>query len=177
MEYRQRKLLNYHTLCLTASPKQVHAMVEVEKLMRQAGKTFNEYPGIKLPNSSEIKELGNMLLNEEMSCNNDEQKEEHSRIFGNLNSEKLKAFDSVMESIDKYLGKQVFVNGYNGTGKIYGWKAITRNLHSEGKIVLAVASCGIAAQLLEGGRIAHSRFHIPLILTEESTCDIRQTKL
>lgn len=49
------------------------------------------------------------------------------------------------------------------------WKAITTKLRSEGKIVLAVASCGIAALLLQGGRTAHSRFHIPLILTEEST--------
>ena len=45
---------------------------------------------------------------------------------------------------------------------------------SEGNIVLAMASSGIAALLLEGGRTAHSRFHIPLVLTEESTCDIKQ---
>jgi hypothetical protein len=148
--------------------------VEIQKLMKQAGKTLNEYPGIELPNSSEINELGNRLLNEEMSYNKEEQIEEHSRIFGNLNSEQLNAFDSIMESIDKDLGKQVFVDGYGGTGKTYLWKAITTKLRSEGKIVLAVASSGIAALLLQGGRTAHSRFHIPLILTEESTCDIRQ---
>ena len=45
---------------------------------------------------------------------------------------------------------------------------------SEGNIVLAMASSGIAALLLEGGRTTRSRFHLPLILTEESTCDIKQ---
>jgi hypothetical protein len=38
------------------------------------------------------------------------------RIFGNHNSEQLNAFYSIMKSVDKYLGKQVFVDGYGGTG-------------------------------------------------------------
>lgn len=40
------------------------------------------------------------------------------------------------------------------------------------KIVLPVASSGIAATLLPGGRTAHSRFKIPLKLDEESSCSI-----
>lgn len=79
-----------------------------------------------------------------------------------------------MESVDKDLGKHFFVDGYGATGKTYLWEAIRTKLRSEGKIVLAVTSSGIAALLLEGGRTSHSRFHIPLILTEESTCDIKQ---
>ncbi|KAM0832093.1 hypothetical protein ACQ4PT_065114 [Festuca glaucescens] len=142
--------------------------------MREAGKTLKEYPGIELPNSSGLKELGNRLLNEEMNYNKQELKDEHLSIFHNLNSKQRHAFDSIIESVDKNLGKQIFVDGYGGTGKTYLWKAITTKLRSEGKIVLAVASCGIAALLLQGGRTAHSRFHIPLILTEQSTCDIKQ---
>uniref|UniRef100_A0A453NWX8 Uncharacterized protein n=1 Tax=Aegilops tauschii subsp. strangulata TaxID=200361 RepID=A0A453NWX8_AEGTS len=44
-------------------------------------------PEIELPLSSEIIELGNRLLNEEINYNKVEQKEDHSRIFGSLNSE------------------------------------------------------------------------------------------
>ena len=36
----------------------------------------------------------------------------------------------------------------------------------------AVASSGIASLLLMGGRTAHSRFKLPLELTESSTCSI-----
>ena len=79
-----------------------------------------------------------------------------------------------MESVDKDLGNHFFVDGYGGTGKTYLWEAIRTKLRSEGKIVLAVTSSGIAALLLEGGRTTRSRFHLPLILTEESTCDIKQ---
>ncbi|XP_044396285.1 ATP-dependent DNA helicase pif1 isoform X1 [Triticum aestivum] len=63
---------------------------------------------------------------------------------------------------------------YGGTGKTFLWKAITTKLRSEGKIVIAVASSDIAALLLQGGRPAHSRFHIPLKITNESTCNIKQ---
>ena len=41
-----------------------------------------------------------------------------------------------------------------------------------GKIALAVASSGIAAELLEGGRTAHSRFKIPIPINESSLCNI-----
>jgi hypothetical protein len=79
-----------------------------------------------------------------------------------------------MESVDSKQGKLIFVEGYGGTGKTYLWKAITTKIRYEGKIVLAVASCGIVALLLEGGMTAHSRFHIPLNTTDESMCDIKQ---
>ncbi|GJR42851.1 negative regulator of systemic acquired resistance [Tanacetum coccineum] len=47
-------------------------------------------------------------------------------------------------------------------------------LRSERKIVLAVASSGIASLLLPARRAAHSRFIIPLELLENSTCGIKQ---
>jgi ATP-dependent DNA helicase PIF1 len=65
-----------------------------------------------------------------------------------------------------------FVYGYGGTGKTYLYKTMTACLRSEGKIVLNVASSGIAALLLDGGRIAHSRFAIPINMNEESMCSI-----
>ncbi|KAL8156433.1 hypothetical protein AgCh_001501 [Apium graveolens] len=45
-------------------------------------------------------------------------------------------------------------------------------IESERKIVLPVASSGIAAVLLPGGRTAHSRFKIPLDVDEQSSCGI-----
>jgi hypothetical protein len=41
-------------------------------------------------------------------------------------------------------------------------------------IVLAVASSGVAALLLPGGRTAHSRFKIPIDLHDRSLCSIRR---
>jgi hypothetical protein len=45
-------------------------------------------------------------------------------------------------------------------------------VRADGNIALAIASSGIAALLLSGGRTAHSRFKIPINLHEDSTCSI-----
>ncbi|XP_021979960.1 uncharacterized protein LOC110876088 [Helianthus annuus] len=50
---------------------------------------------------------------------------------------------------------------------------LTDEQRSKGQIVLNVASSGIASLLLSGGRTAHSRFRIPLNLTEDSVCNIK----
>lgn len=47
-------------------------------------------------------------------------------------------------------------------------------MRSQGEIVLTVASSGIAALLIPGGRTAHSRFCIPININEDSTCNINQ---
>ena len=64
--------------------------------------------------------------------------------------------------------------GYGGTGKTFVWKTLIYSLRSERKIVLAVASSGIAALLLPAGRTAHSRFKLPINLTDESICTIKK---
>ena len=49
---------------------------------------------------------------------------------------------------------------------------ILAKLRSKRKVALAVASSGIAATLLKGARTGHSRFNIPFVLRENSTCNI-----
>ena len=67
-----------------------------------------------------------------------------------------------------------FVYGHGGTGKTYLYRTILAAVRSKGKIALAVASLGIAALLLPSGRTTHSRFHIPINVNDESTCEIKQ---
>ncbi|GJV30342.1 DNA helicase, partial [Tanacetum coccineum] len=68
----------------------------------------------------------------------------------------------------------VFVYGHGGTGKTFLWKTIIFALRAEGKVVLAVASSGIASLLLPAGRTAHSRFKIPLDPNDTSVCSIKK---
>ncbi|XP_077246009.1 uncharacterized protein LOC143885843 [Tasmannia lanceolata] len=63
-----------------------------------------------------------------------------------------------------------FVYGNGVTGKTYLWKKLVNRLRMEDRLVLSVASSGIAALLLPSGRIPHSRFKIPLKLDDISTC-------
>ncbi|KAL5704116.1 hypothetical protein ACHQM5_022589 [Ranunculus cassubicifolius] len=55
-----------------------------------------------------------------------------------------------------------FINGAAGTGKTFLYNTIATQHRSEGKIVVMVASSGIASLLLNGGRTTHSTFKIPL---------------
>jgi hypothetical protein len=47
-------------------------------------------------------------------------------------------------------------------------------VRGRGEIALAVASSGIAALLLEGGRTAHSMFSIPIPVEHNSVCDVEK---
>jgi ATP-dependent DNA helicase PIF1 len=75
-----------------------------------------------------------------------------------------------MDAIEQGRGGVFFVYGYGGTGKTFIWTTLCAALRSRGEIVLPVASSGIAATLLPGGRTAHSRFTIPINVNENSTC-------
>ncbi|CAN1787490.1 ATP-dependent DNA helicase pif1 [Linum perenne] len=92
--------------------------------------------------------------------------------YRKLNEEQKLSFDMITTAVHEKNGKCFFVEGPGGTGKTFLWKVISAKLRFEGKIVLCVATSGIAALLMEGGRTAHSKFHIPIKLTETSTCDI-----
>ncbi|XP_076886945.1 uncharacterized protein LOC143536652 [Bidens hawaiensis] len=70
-------------------------------------------------------------------------------------------------------GGVFFVYGYGGTGKTYLWKTLSASIRAKGEVVLNVASSGIASLLLEGGRTTHSRFLIPINLTEDSICPVK----
>ena len=78
---------------------------------------------------------------------------------------------SVVSSNEGWL---FFIYGYRGTGNTFLWRTLSTALHSNGHIVLNVASSGITSLLSLRGRITHSRFSITLIVNESSTCHIEQ---
>jgi ATP-dependent DNA helicase PIF1 len=82
-----------------------------------------------------------------------------------------------MQAVDDGCG-YFFVDDPAGTGKTFLYNILLANIRLHGDIAIAVASSGIAALLLNGGRTAHSRFKIPLKIDEFSTCNIsRNTQL
>nr|GEV83246.1 DNA helicase [Tanacetum cinerariifolium] len=68
----------------------------------------------------------------------------------------------------------VFVYKHGGTGKTFLCKTIIHGLGSEGRIVLAVASSGIASFLLPMGCSVHLRFKLPLNPTDSKVCSIKK---
>jgi hypothetical protein len=59
-------------------------------------------------------------------------------------------------------GRVFFLDVPGGTGKTFLINLLLAQIRSSDKVALAVASSGIAATLLSGGRTAHSTFKFPL---------------
>ena len=87
-----------------------------------------------------------------------------------LNEEQSTCFNAIVAAVvshEQNPQRQVpsgafFLQGPAGTGKTFLYNCLCSHFRAQGKIVLCMASSGIAAQLLPGGRTAHSRFKIPL---------------
>jgi hypothetical protein len=69
-----------------------------------------------------------------------------------------------------------FFDAPGGTGITFLISIILAEIRSNNDIVLAAASSGIAATLLEGGRIAHSVFKLPLNIQYnlDAVCNIKK---
>jgi ATP-dependent DNA helicase PIF1 len=77
-----------------------------------------------------------------------------------------------MAAVTAQKGGVFFLHGYGGTGKTFMWRTLASKLRSKHEIVLTVATSGIAALLLPGGRTAHSKFKMPVPTLDNSTCNI-----
>ncbi|KAL8572038.1 hypothetical protein ACOMHN_038396 [Nucella lapillus] len=84
------------------------------------------------------------------------------------------AFDTIMTSISNESGQLFFLDAPGGTGKTFLINLILAEVTKRQHIALAIASSGIAATLLDGGRTANSAFKLPLDLTRVETpaCNI-----
>jgi ATP-dependent DNA helicase PIF1 len=56
----------------------------------------------------------------------------------------------------------------------YLYRALLSNLRKQNKIVVATATSGVAASITPGGRTAHSRFKIPLIIEDGGCCSFTE---
>jgi hypothetical protein len=150
----------------------------LDNILNKNGKKLQDIQG--MPNYSvdeEFQDIFNQssLVLEELNYNTNKMIEELNADLPKLNVDQKLIFDSIIKRVTKnQIGNNVFfIDGPGGTGKTFVYKTILNKLRSESKIALAVASSGIAALLLPGGRTAHSRLKIPFCLSEISTCNIK----
>ncbi|KAM0010388.1 putative DNA helicase [Helianthus debilis subsp. tardiflorus] len=130
--------------------------------------------GLPMPTPGMLERLRNRMLMEEKNYDRHALSCEHQRSLNKLNTEQRMIYDFVITGISTKTQTLSFVYGHGGTGKTFLWTTILSGLRSLGKVVLVVAASGIASLLLPSGRTAHSRFKIPLDLTDESVCHIKK---
>ena len=81
----------------------------------------------------------------------------------------------VMEAVRQKQSLWTFIDARGGCGKTFLLNAVlaaVRSLEPDGCVALAMATTGIASNLLDLGRTFHSRLKAPLTPTEVSTLQI-----
>ncbi|XP_049387184.1 uncharacterized protein LOC125851434 [Solanum stenotomum] len=170
----QRKRLQFNDLQLNTKQIEAYTLFEIESILLTMGRSLKDIEGMPLPDSALMRNVGNRLINEELDYDKDKLQILHDQSLALLNTCQRPAYEAIITSVDNEEGKLFFIHGHGGTGKTFLWNTIISKIISQSKIVLPVATSGIATLLLPNGRTAHSRFHIPLDITPESTCEIKQ---
>ncbi|XP_035842021.1 uncharacterized protein LOC110923632 [Helianthus annuus] len=148
-------------------------LVEIENYLISNGSTLSKFSTMPYPDDDSLRQGTNRLINEELSHDPHELKSEFSILKESLTEEQLNVFNQIVNAVECQSGGLFFVYGYGGTGKTFLWKTLAAAIRCKGQIVLNVASSGIASLLLSRGRTSHSRFKIPINLTEDSMCFIK----
>ena len=94
------------------------------------------------------------MIYDELNYDRETLASEHAELMAKMTDEQKKTYDTIIEAVSKDMGGLFFIYGYGGTGMTFIYKAILVAIRSKGEIVLAVASSGIAALLILGGRTA-----------------------
>ncbi|XP_052114495.1 uncharacterized protein LOC107481415 [Arachis duranensis] len=132
------------------------------------------FPNINFEDGVSCDLSNNNLINEELLYDRQDLGSKYLLNLAKMTTEQKNVYDTIINSVDRGEGGLYFLHGYGGTGKTFIWQTLAASLHSRGQIVLTVASSGITSLLIPGSRTAHSRFAIPLIVDQFSTCNIRQ---
>ncbi|GAU48565.1 hypothetical protein TSUD_302440 [Trifolium subterraneum] len=142
--YNRRRALNLPDLQIYDDELKNLCLIEIGKLLTLNGRTLSDYKCMPTP------------------------------IVEDLTEEQHAVYKEIMTSVLSGYGQFFFLYGYGGTRKTFLWRTLSAGLRAQGKIVINVASSGIASLLLPNGKTAHSTFCIPLEINEKSTCNITQ---
>ncbi|KAK9068544.1 hypothetical protein SSX86_012659 [Deinandra increscens subsp. villosa] len=170
---RITKETNVDPKSIPAGDVQQQILYELEKLLNTSScySTLSNY-GLPMPEGDLLKLINNRLLMEERCYDRESLGLEHERCRASMHPKQLQIYDLVMQSYHSKKQVLLFIYGHGGTGKTFLWNTIISAIRSAGDIVLAVAGSGIASLLLPSGRTAHSRFQIPIDITDESVCNM-----
>ena len=84
------------------------------------------------------------------------QEGEWRSAYAAFNDDQLQAFNEIDSAVSARHHKIFFLSAVGGTGKTFLFNSLLAKWRSEGKVVIAVASTGIAALLLQNATTVHS---------------------
>ena len=104
-----------------------------------------------------------VVILEEMDNDINKLKKYVATVTINFNADQNKIFTTIMRAVEENSSCQIFISARGGCGKTYLFKYILDTVRRSeyGSITLAMATTGIALQLLHLGRTYDSRMKAP----------------
>jgi hypothetical protein len=159
----------------TDAQRQDFGLYLIDKLLSHHGKRLQDWETMPLIEGNWGQVFGNRLMLEQQDYFTPELAGQAAERIATFTPDQSAAFEKITSAVSTKSGEIFFLHGPGGTGKTYLYNTLCDHLRSQNKYVLCVASSGIAAILLKGGRTAHSRFKIPIPCHESSVCSISKT--
>jgi len=138
---------------------------------------IKNYSSLPQPDLSNSFKFHNKFIIDEMNYDKEQMEKLHHSLLQSITIEQLHVYNRIMTTVNLDVRNFFFLYGYGGTRKTYLWKILSAIIRAKEMIALNVASSGIASLLLPRGKTAHSTFCIPLVINDESTCNINQGSL
>ncbi|XP_024007709.1 uncharacterized protein LOC112083869 [Eutrema salsugineum] len=152
--YNYKKAARDQTVSLSEEQVKEFSLVEIELLLRVSGRSLKEFTPMPFPEDITLESRDNPLIRDERNYNRETLRVRNEQMLATVTSEQRSVYDEILEAVNKNKGCDVVLN---------------------------VASSGIAALLLEGGRkesIVVNKFTFCAIKKESNLADlIRLVKL
>ena len=178
-KYQQQQLKNTENLSDSDYAIIVtKTLIDIEKYLLPYERCLEDYsiisPDYSLVDQDKEFEKSDLIM-EELNYNFDDLKALLNQE-NLLNIDQKKIYNSIIQTLENEIENATqtvfFVDGPGGYGKTFLFNMLLAKVRLNNEIAIAVATSGIAALLLDGGRTAHSRFKIPIKITETSTLNI-----
>lgn len=128
------------------------------KVLSLCGKSIKEFG---LPEPQQAGDTTNLEYIRETTYNAADLAHYIGENVPKMTAEQKAIFLKILDSVEHNSGKAFFLDAPGGTGKTFLTNLLLAEVRSTKKIAIAVASSGIAATLLQGGKTAHSTFKLP----------------
>ncbi|KAH1215885.1 ATP-dependent DNA helicase PIF1 [Glycine max] len=175
--YHHRKTTANTKIHLNDDHLKILVLLEIEQLLQANQKLLKDYPSMSYPEDGNwlscLDNNYNLLLIKFNLHFINSSFTSHKYISITTNQQ-ASIYKQIIQVVNKDEGGMFFLYGYGGTRKTFIWKTLTSSLRADNKIVIMIASSGIASLLLPGGRTAHYKFKIHVPIFEDSTCNIHQ---
>ena len=148
-DIEKQLILKYYPINYTPSEIELQDLLldELEDIFSKNGQQINNY-NLPRRSSHHILDPSNRLIQEEMNYDIKHlEEEEANKLYLQLNKEQKEAFHQIIDSVINSKSRFYFVSGHGGTGKTFLWNSIVSYLRAQKKIVLTVASSGVAWHL------------------------------